>query len=54
LEELKQQLTKLNNVGFIWPSRAPYGASILFQRRDTTELRMCLDYRTLNKQTIKN
>ena len=55
LEELKRQLTELMDAGFIRPSRSPYGAPVLFQgKKDTAELRMCLDYRMLNKQTIKN
>ena len=54
LGELKKQLTELLDAGFIRPSRSPYGAPVLFQKKDTPELRMCLDYRALNKQTIKN
>jgi hypothetical protein len=55
LEELKKQLTELIDAGFIRPSRSPYGAPILFQKKkDMTKLRMCLDYRALNKQTVKN
>ena len=43
------------DVGFIRPTRSPYGAPVLFQmKKDTMELRMCLDYRMLNKETIKN
>ena len=55
LEELKKQLTELTDAGFIRSSRSPYGALMLFQgKKDTTELRLCLDYRMLNKQMIKN
>ena len=55
LGELKKQLTELLDAGLIRPSRSPYGAPVLFQKKkDTPELRMCLDYRALNKQTIKN
>ena len=55
LEELKKQLKDLAEVGFIRPSRSPYGAPVLFQRKkDTNELRMCCDYHALNKQTIRN
>ena len=55
LEELKKQLKDLAEAGFIRPSRSPYGAPVLFQRKkDTNELRMCCDYRALNKQTIRN
>ena len=42
-------------VGFIRPSRSSYGAPMLFQmKKDTTKLRMFLDYWMLNKQTVKN
>ena len=52
---MKRKLTELMDAGFIRPSRSPYGAPMLFQgKKDTAELRMCLDYRMLNKQTIKN
>lgn len=54
LEELKKQLDKLLRNGFIKPSLSPYGAPVLFVRKKTGELRMCIDYRALNKITIKN
>jgi hypothetical protein len=54
LEELKRQLIELIDVGFIRPSKSPYGAPVLFQKKDTSKLRMCLDYRALNKQIMKN
>lgn len=54
LEELKRQLEKLLNDGFIRPSVSPYGAPILFVRKKDGSLRMCVDYRLLNKITIKN
>ena len=37
--------------GWIRPSVSPYGAPILFVRKKTGELRMCVDFRSLNKQT---
>ena len=37
--------------GWIRPSVSPYGAPILFVRKKTSELRMCVDFRSLNKQT---
>jgi len=54
LAELRKQLNKLLEVGFIQPSKALYGASILFQRKADGSLHMCIDYRALNKVTIKN
>ena len=56
LEELKQQLTELIDVGFIsCPSKSPYETLVLFEKKkDTSELRMFLEYQALNKQTMKN
>lgn len=53
-DELKQQIQKLLEQGFIQPSTSPYGAPVLFVKKKTGELRMCIDYRALNKITIKN
>ena len=44
LEELMRQLKELLDAGFIQPSEAPYGASVLFQKKHTGYLRMCIDY----------
>ncbi|XP_056167353.1 uncharacterized protein LOC130138166 [Syzygium oleosum] len=54
LEELQKQLKELLNVGYIRPSKTPFGASVLFQKKHDRSLRMCIDYRALNKLTIKN
>ncbi|GKA96662.1 putative nucleotidyltransferase, ribonuclease H [Tanacetum coccineum] len=54
LEELRSQLKELMDAGYIRPSKAPYGAPVLFQRKKDGSLRMCIDYRALNKVTIKN
>jgi hypothetical protein len=53
-EELRSQLTVLLDSGMIRPSRSPYGAPILFVRKKTGGLRLCVDYRALNALTIKN
>ena len=47
-------MTKLLDAGLVQPSKAPYGASVLFQKKQDGFLRMCVDYRALNKVTIKN
>ena len=54
LKELKEQLTDLLEKGFIRPSTSPWGAPVLFVRKKDGSLRMCIDYRQLNKVTIKN
>ena len=54
LEELRRQLTKLIEQGWIRPSVSPFGAPILFVKKKNGDLRMCVDYRALNKITIKN
>ncbi|RVW16210.1 Transposon Ty3-I Gag-Pol polyprotein [Vitis vinifera] len=53
LEELRRQLKELLDAGFIQPSKAPYGAPVLFQKKHDGSLRMCIDYRALNKVTGK-
>ncbi|RVW78105.1 RNA-directed DNA polymerase-like [Vitis vinifera] len=54
LLEFHKQLKELLDVGLIQPSRTPYGAPVLFQKKHDDSLRMCVDYRALNKVTIKN
>ena len=54
LEELRRQLKELLDSGFIQPSKAPYGAPVLFQKKHDGPLRMYIDYRELNKLTVKN
>ena len=40
--------------GFIRPSTSPWGAPVLFSKKKDKTLRLCIDYRQLNKVTIKN
>ena len=54
LRELRKQLTKLLDAGLVQPSKASYGAPVLFQNKQERTLRMCVDYWVLNKVTIKN
>ncbi|KAL0310178.1 UNVERIFIED_CONTAM: Transposon Ty3-G Gag-Pol polyprotein [Sesamum calycinum] len=49
LAELRKQLDGLLEVGLVQPSKAPYGSPVLFQRKQDGSMRMCVDYRALNK-----
>ena len=54
LQELKVQLQELLDSGFIIPSTSPWGILVLFSKKRDKTLRMCIDYRKLNRATIKN
>lgn len=54
LEVLRKQLNELIANGYIRPSGCPYGAPMLFVKKKDGSLRLCVDYRALNKITIKN
>ena len=54
LKELKGKLKDLLDKDFIRPSISPWGAPVLFVRKKDGSLRMCIDYRQLNKVTVKN
>ena len=53
-DEMEEQVKDLLAQGFIRPSASPYGAPILFVPKKDGRWRMCIDYRALNKQTIKD
>ena len=53
-EALTVQLEELAAQGLIVPSNSPYGAPVLLVKKDDGGLRMCVDYRALNKQTVKD
>ena len=54
LDELKKQLAELLRLGLIRPSKSPWGSPVLFVEKPGGGMRMCVDYRELNKITIKD
>ena len=54
LKELKVQMEELMSKGFVRPSTSPWGAPVLFVKKNDGSLRLCIDYRELNKVTIQN
>ena len=54
LRELKAQLEELLSKGFIRSSISPWGAPVLFVKKKDGSLRLCIDYRKLNRVTIRN
>ena len=53
-EELKKQLQILSDSKLIRPSASPFGSPVLFAKKKSGELRMCVDFRALNNITVKN
>jgi len=54
LVEIKLQLKEMMDKGYIQPNMSPWGALVLFMKKKDGTLRLCIDYRKLNKVTIKN
>ena len=53
-KELKVQLQELLDKGFIRPSVSPWGAPVLFVKKKDGLIRLCIDYKELNKVTMRN
>jgi len=54
LKELQIQLEELLKKGYIRPSVSPWGAPVLYVKKKDGTLRLCIDFRKLNKATVKN
>nr|GEY13858.1 putative reverse transcriptase domain-containing protein [Tanacetum cinerariifolium] len=54
MKDLAEQLQELSDKGFIRPNSSPWGASVLFVKKKDGSFCMCIDYRKLNKLTVKN
>nr|GEV50868.1 putative reverse transcriptase domain-containing protein [Tanacetum cinerariifolium] len=54
MKELAEQLQELSDKGFIRPNSSPWGAPVLFVKKKDGSFLMCIDYRELNKLTVKN
>ena len=54
LQELKVQIQELLGKGFIRPSTSPWGAPGLFEKKKDKTLRLCINYKQLNRVIIKN
>ncbi|XP_042404031.1 uncharacterized protein LOC121993786 [Zingiber officinale] len=54
MKELKDQIQELLDKGFIHPNFSPWGAPVLFMKKKDGSMRLCIDYRELNRVTMKN
>ncbi|GJX57655.1 retrovirus-related pol polyprotein from transposon 17.6 [Tanacetum coccineum] len=54
MKELSDQQQELSDKGFIKPSSLPWGAPVLFVKKEDGSFWMCIDYRELNKLMVKN
>nr|GFB65845.1 retrovirus-related Pol polyprotein from transposon 17.6 [Tanacetum cinerariifolium] len=54
MKDLSEHLKELSDKGFIRPSSSPWGALVLFVKKKDGLFRMCIDFRELNKLTVKN
>ena len=53
-DEIEKTIKELLELGYIWPSSSPFASSMVLVKKKDGTLQMCIDYRALNKKTIKN
>ena len=54
LRELKEEFQELLDKGFIRPSVSPWGTLVLFVKKKDGSMRLCIDYKKLNRVTVRN
>ena len=53
-DEIEKAIRDLLEMGHIWPTSSPFASSVVLVKKKDGTMRMCIDYRALNKKTIKN
>lgn len=53
-DEIDKAIKELLKMGHIMPSSSPFASSVVLVKKKDGTMRMCIDYRALNKKTIKN
>jgi len=53
-DEIEEAIKKILDMGHIWPSSSPFASSVVLVKKKDGTMRMCIDFRALNKKTIKN